>query len=430
MKGTSLPGWDSSSCAGGTDPDAMCKPRASTAGLARPRRRFHPLTIHHGVCTIISAKAHTARGSGVNDGVVQALLGWKEKDHGKREIAVRNTGRVGALQRRAGGECRGSGSSGRASPPAGGDRGRGSGNCPAAGGAQGQQAGGFQEGQGVDGERSAGGVRHAQLPPTELRHRVGETGGVRPATLPRTQSPDAEDPAAPRSDHHTAPGPGGQPSRSRRHAPAVAQPSEPTVPGERAEQRAPLFLAWVQEYGGPANFTAPRQTLRWLVKLYGASPNLTPVQRTLRRPSKRYAAPPNLTLARRTLRSAAESLRRPSKLYAGPPNLTALRRTLRGPAKPYVGPSNFTAAQQTLRRTTKQYAGSPNRTSTQKTLRRAAKRYSASPNLTPAQQTPRRHAKLYAGPENFTARRQTLRRPGEPVTRMPCAGPLRVLDFL
>src|SRR6185312_6039059 len=400
MKGTSLPGWDSSSCAGGTDPDAMCKPRASTAGLARPRRRFHPLTIHHGVCTIISAKAHTARGSGVNDGVVQALLGWKEKDHGKREIAVRNTGRVGALQRRAGGECRGSGSSGRASPPAGGDRGRGSGNCPAAGGAQGQQAGGFQEGQGVDGERSAGGVRHAQLPPTELRHRVGETGGVRPATLPRTQSPDAEDPAAPRSDHHTAPGPGGQPSRSRRHAPAVAQPSEPTVPGERAEQRAPLFLAWVQEYGGPANFTAPRQTLRWLVKLYGASPNLTPVQRTLRRPSKRYAAPPNLTLARRTLRSAAESLRRPSKLYAAPANSTAPRQILRRSSKPYGAPPNFTLARQTVRRPRRLYAAPPNVTALRQTLRRLSKLHAATPNFTLAQKTLRRAAKLCGGLAN------------------------------
>src|SRR6185312_15518128 len=90
----------------------------------------------------------------------------------------------------------GSGSSGRASPPAGGDRGRGSGNCPAAGGAQGQQAGGFQEGQGVDGERSAGGVRHAQLPPTELgieSEKLAEFGlqpfRGRKARMPKTPQP-------------------------------------------------------------------------------------------------------------------------------------------------------------------------------------------------------------------------------------------------
>src|SRR6185312_9045022 len=416
MKGTSLPGWDSSSCAGGTDPDAMCKPRASTAGLARPRRRFHPLTIHHGVCTIISAKAHTARGSGVNDGVVQALLGWKEKDHGKREIAVRNTGRVGALQRRAGGECRGSGSSGRASPPAGGDRGRGSGNCPAAGGAQGQQAGGFQEGQGVDGERSAGGVRHAQLPPTELRHRVGETGGVRPATLPRTQSPDAEDPAAPRSDHHTAPGPGGQPSRSRRHAPAVAQPSEPTVPGERAEQRAPLFLAWVQEYGGPANFTALRQTLHRSSELYGAPANVTPRRQTLHWPAELYGAPPSLYAGPANFTRPRQTFRWAVKLYGGSANSTPHQQTVRRLAKSYAGPANLTAPHQTLRWLAKPYVDPEDFTPRRQTLQRFAKPYAGSANSTPPRQTLRWPRKLYGAPPNFAAAWRTrhtnaMRRP-------------------
>src|SRR6185312_17297559 len=75
-----------------------------------------------------------------------------------------------------------------------------------------------------------------------------------------------------------------------------------------------------KSYAGPANLTAPHQTLRWLAKPYVDPEDFTPRRQTLQRFAKPYAGSANSTPPRQTLRW-------PRKLYGAPPNFAAAWRT-------------------------------------------------------------------------------------------------------